>query len=50
MAAYRRRIDDSDSNNDNGNTNVTQRGNRNRSNIRSNNRTTVINILGLGRG
>lgn len=46
MAVYRHRGDDES---DNGNTNVTQRGKRNRSKDRSNNRITNINILGFGR-
>lgn len=45
MAAYRHHDDDSD----NGNTNVTQRGKGNRNSNRSNNRSTKITILNLGR-
>jgi hypothetical protein len=48
MAVYRtqgHKNDDSD----NGNTRVSQHGDRNRNTSRSHNKTTVINILGLGR-
>ncbi|GAA3105691.1 hypothetical protein GCM10010464_81010 [Pseudonocardia yunnanensis] len=47
MAVYRTQ-DRKNDHSENGNTKVSQRGKANRSKDRSNNRTTTINILGVG--